>query len=195
MAPASSLSLAISEHADPELASRARAGDARAFRLLFERHAPGVRRFLRDLTGNAAVADEATQETFVRAHRKLATIHDDAKVAPWLFGIARMVAHEHRRTLRVRKPADDRVLEQHAALAPTPEAALLGAEADLALSRALATLGEERRAALLLRLDHQLAYEDIADAMGWSLAKVKNEIHRARLALRAELADFMRGAS
>ena len=49
------------------LASRALAGDQRAFRLIYERHAPAVFRFLRDQLGNESAADEATQETFVRA--------------------------------------------------------------------------------------------------------------------------------
>ena len=50
------------------------------------------------------------------------------------------------------------------------------------------------RAALVLRIDHGLAYEEIASLMGWSLQKVKNEIHRARLQLRASLAGYLEGA-
>ena len=55
-------------------------------------------------------------------------------------------------------------------------------------------VGEPRKSALLLRLDHGLAYEDIAEVMGWSVAKVKNEIHRARLQLRAQLARYLGGS-
>ena len=49
---------------------------------------------------------------------------------------------------------------------------------------ALGELSTHRRAALVLRLDHGLAYEEIATLMGWTLPMVKNEIHRARLKLR-----------
>ena len=59
------------------------------------------------------------------------------------------------------------------------------------MAEALGELREERRAALLLRIDHGLAYEDIAQVMGWSLPKVKNEIHRARLKLRERLAGHV----
>ncbi|HYH98469.1 sigma factor-like helix-turn-helix DNA-binding protein, partial [Hyalangium sp.] len=52
---------------------------------------------------------------------------------------------------------------------------------------------EERRSALLLRIDHGLPYEEIAQVMGWSLPKVKNEIHRARLQLRERLAAHVGG--
>ena len=79
--------------------------------------------------------------------------------------------------------------------APTPEAALLSGEADRVLAVALLDLGSERRAALLMRIDHDLGYGEIAVAMGWTLQKVKNEIHRARLQLRARLATYLEGAA
>jgi RNA polymerase sigma-70 factor (ECF subfamily) len=47
---------------------------------------------------------------------------------------------------------------------------------------------------LLLRLDHGLAYEDIAELMGWSLPKVKVELHRARQVLREELSKYQGGS-
>jgi RNA polymerase sigma-70 factor (ECF subfamily) len=59
------------------------------------------------------------------------------------------------------------------------------------LEGALADLSEDRRAALLMRIDHGLGYGEIAAAMGWTLQKVKNEIHRARLQLRASLAGYL----
>jgi len=59
------------------------------------------------------------------------------------------------------------------------------------LDGALADLDHERRSALLMRIDHGLGYGEIAEAMGWSLQKVKNEIHRARLQLRARLAGYL----
>ena len=48
--------------------------------------------------------------------------------------------------------------------------------------------------ALLLRLDHGLGYPGIAEALGWPLHKVKNEIHRARLAIRDDLVAYLGGA-
>ncbi len=171
------------------LAVRAQAGDAHAFRALFERHAPSVRRFLIDLLRNTETADEATQETFVRAHARLSTLRDADKVTAWLFGIAR---HVFREQIRVRKheSTEQRGYDEMDS-APTPEAALMGREADTMLATAMAALSEERRTALLLRLDHGLEYEEIAEIMGWSLAKVKNEIHRGRLKLRESLKHYL----
>ena len=179
-------------HSDEELLSRACAGDAEAFRVIFDRQAPGVRRFLGDLLRDDAAADEGTQETFVRAHQRLPTIEEPGKLQGWLFGIARMVSFEHlrrkRRDALPAAPVDEPVQIDRA---PSPEALLLSAESDRVLDGALAHLAEERRAALLMRIDHGLGYGEIASAMGWPLQKVKNEIHRARLQLRVSLAGYL----
>jgi RNA polymerase sigma-70 factor (ECF subfamily) len=184
---------------DP-LVARALRRDEAALAALYAAHAPAILRFLSDLLGDHAAAADATQETFVRAFRRLDTLRGADRVAPWLFGIARNVSLECRRARRRRGrvlvPAAPRAEDDAAegADAHTPEAELLGREAAGVVERALGRLSEERRAMLLLRLDHGLAYEEIAALMGFSLAKVKVEIHRARQVLRAELSAY-RGES
>ena len=173
------------------LVRRARAGDPQAFRTVFDRYVVRVRRFLRDLLREDAAADEATQETFVRAHRLLSGLRDEDRLASWLLGIARNVAMEQLRARRKARAGDDEATSELPDLSPSPEALLLGRESDRVLGEALAELDEERRAALLLRIDHGLGYDDIAGRLGWPLAKVKNEIHRARLELRAHLGKYL----
>jgi RNA polymerase sigma-70 factor (ECF subfamily) len=170
------------------LAERAGAGDAAAFRQIYERHAQAVFRFLCDLCGNRVAAEECTQETFVRAHRGVKEVREADKLLPWLLGIARNVSLEARRRAKRDAPAPAEEAEARPHPAPSPEALLLVREADRIVARAMARLSEERRAALLMHADHGLAYGEIAAALGWSLAKVKVEIHRARLVLRAEVA-------
>ena len=153
---------------------------------IYETHAPAVRRFLRGLLGNASLADDGAQETFVRAFRRLHTLRDRGCLRPWLFGIARLVAMELCRA-RGRFCSDGAAPE--AAARDTPESTLLGEETARIVADALAALSDDRRAALLLRVDHGLSYDEIAEAMGWSIAKAKIEVHRARLALRARLDD------
>jgi RNA polymerase sigma-70 factor (ECF subfamily) len=150
-----------------------------------------VYRFLLSLLGDRAGADEATQETFVRAHTRLHLMRDGDKLVPWLFGIARNVCMETRRKSRRSEPVDDNELDQRMADVANPEALLLHREADEILARALQHIPEDRRAALLLQMDHGLPYAEIAEILDWSLAKVKVEIHRARLRLRAELAKYI----
>ena len=195
----------------PEVVERARRGDAEAFRVIFDSTAAPVRRFCRDLLRNQSAADEAAQETFVRAHARLPSLRDGDRLLPWLLGIARLVSLEQLRRARREGPmpigagegdhAGDQGVSGAAGsgagglqeLGPGPEAALLGAEADRLLAEALGTLSEERRTALLLRIDHGLGYPEIAAALGWTLAKVKNEIHRSRLLLRERLGAYLEG--
>ena len=163
--------------------------DPRRLAETYAARGPAIRRFLRGLLGERAAADDATQETFARAFTRLANVEDPARLTPWLFGIARHVALEMRRERR--RTVD---LGEHEAPEPahhdTPERALLGREAVGVIDCALARLSTDRRAVLLLRLDHGVSYDDIAALMDWSLAKTKVEIHRARAVLREELARY-----
>jgi RNA polymerase sigma-70 factor, ECF subfamily len=174
------------------------ASDRAALAELYARHAPPIHRFLRDLLGDTALAADATQETFCRAYRRLGSLDDRGRSAPWLFAIARNVSLEMRRA-RMRHGrvfvASETSHDAHEAVCRmgSPESALLDQESVRVVGAALARLGEDRRAALLLRFDHGLAYEEIAEAMSWTLAKVKIEIFRAREVLRATLDAYRAG--
>lgn len=169
------------------------AGDGRQAQLtaLYAEHGARIHRFLRDLLGDPALAADGTQETFVRAYRKLGDLEEGARVAPWLFGIARHVSMELRRArFRAgRHVVADGTLPDAPSLS-SPESDYLGREALRVVAKALGKLSEERRAMLLLRLDHGMAYDDIALAMGASLAKVKVEIFRAREVLRGAMQEY-----
>src|SRR5712692_1530422 len=113
-----------------DLLDRARRGEPEAFRVIFDRHSPSVRRFLGDLLRDDAAADEATQETFVRAHARMRTLREDERVGGWLLGIARMVSLEQLRRWR-RDPLPLPEEEpREPDRSPSPEAALLSGEAD-----------------------------------------------------------------
>ena len=161
--------------------------------------APRVHRFVRDLLGDAALASDATQETFVRAFRRVEGLPHGTRLVPWVFGVARFVAMELRKARgRVRRVIDDGASPDDRAVdtrARSPEDVLLDREAVRVVERALLRLPEERRAVLLLRCDHGLAYDEIAQLMGWSLAKVKVEIFRAREVLREVLQQYRGGGS
>jgi RNA polymerase sigma-70 factor, ECF subfamily len=167
---------------------------------LYARHARSIHRFLCDMLGDHAAAADATQETFVRAFRRIDALICAERPALWLFGIARHVSREVRRARRRARrvitdaPADGAEERCDEASSPrSPEEELMGREAVRVVDGALALLSEDRRAALLLRLDHGLGYEEIAGLMGWSVPKVKVEIHRARQVLRAELLKYEGG--
>lgn len=188
-------SVPLEETSDEALVRRAQAGESDAFRVLFERNVSGVRRFLGDLLKDSSAADEATQETFVRAHSLLSRLNDKARLHGFLLGIARNVAFEHHRRGPTMEYVEEDETIEAVVPAPDPESLMLDRELESAFAEALGSLKPERRAALLMRLDHGLPYEEIAEAMGWSLPTVKNEIHRARLKLRQLMLPHVGGRS
>ena len=186
-----------SSRARPIVRTAPLTGDARTIlAALYAAHAASIQRFLRDLLGDATLAADGTQETFARAFRRLETLREDDKHLPWLFGIARNVSLEYRKARRVARDrfAGDDDIDAAPCGGRSPEAQLLGREAAKMVGRALEELSEERRAALLLRVDHGLSYEEIAAALGCSVAKAKVEVFRAREVLRAILRTYEGGA-
>ncbi len=145
---------------------------------LYEKYAPDVFRFALYLTGERSEAEDITSETFVRAWASPEAIRA-ATVKGYLFTIARNL---YRQTWR-KKSRNVALNEDMRDPAASPEArAVAGAELQAVLA-ALQQLPEEDRAALLMRANEGLTYEEISQAIGLSLASVKVKIHRARLAL------------
>ena len=126
-----------------DLVSRACRGDQEAFRLIFERYSRPVISFIYDLVGDREVAEELTQETFVRAYRSLHTMREETKLSTWLFGIARNVARE---SLRARARSgyhvdmDDKQVLDLSDSAPVPVNQLLNKELNELIQRSLAAL-------------------------------------------------------
>src|SRR5712672_1595934 len=81
-----------------DLVARACRGDEEAFRLIFERYSRPVISFIYDLVSDRGLAEELTQETFVRAFRSLPKLRQETKLSTWLFGIAKNVARESLRS-------------------------------------------------------------------------------------------------
>jgi RNA polymerase sigma-70 factor, ECF subfamily len=158
---------------------------------LYAAVAPRIHRFLSDLLFDSVLAKDATQETFARALLRPEVLRDEDRAIPWLFGVARNISLELRKARarhgRVMEPDPDG--RKTGVGSECPEAHFVGQEAARRLEKALRALSEDRRALLLLRLDHGLSYDAIAESMGFSLAKVKVEIFRARESLRASLEE------
>lgn len=149
-----------------------------AFHDLYARYAPDVYRFAFWLSGSPAEADDITAETFVRAwagRRKIRT----ETVKAYLFAIARNLFLRQQRQQK-RQVA----LTQAATQTESGPHGLV--EDRLALAEVLAQLQdlpESERAALVLRVQHELPYEEIARVLEISLSAAKVKVHRARLKL------------
>jgi RNA polymerase sigma-70 factor, ECF subfamily len=178
-----------------DLIRRARSGDQEAFRLIFERYARPVLSFITDLVGQRDLAEELLQETFVRAYKNLNSVRDDTKLSSWLFGIGRNVAREALRARR-RENRDylgldfpnDGIVDQ-AQVSPAQN--LLNKEMDDAMQSALALLEEDWRTIFVLKVLQQCSYQEIAGITGFSVPKIKTDLHRARLQMRRKMRPFL----
>ncbi|HKZ01444.1 MAG TPA: sigma-70 family RNA polymerase sigma factor [Pyrinomonadaceae bacterium] len=178
-----------------DLITRARAGEQDAFRLIFERYAKPVLSFIYEMVGERDLAEELAQETFVRAFKNLGRLRDDTKLATWLFGIGKNVARESLRSKRKEKQShcelDAAVLESETNSRVSPSEDLFGRELDTAIRKALDTLDDDRRLVFILKVYQQCRYDEIAEITGFSVGKVKTDLHRARVELRRRLSPFL----
>lgn len=176
-----------------DLIARACQGEQEAFRLIFERYSRPVIGFLYDLVSNRELAEELTQETFVRAYRNLASMREETKLSTWLFGIARNIAREAMRT-RVRDnhqvDLDDQAVLKLSDTKPVPVEELLGKELNEVIQRSLAALDEDKRLVFTLKVFQQCSYEEIAEITGFSIAKLKTDLHRARSEMRRRVRPY-----
>ncbi|MFE4062168.1 RNA polymerase sigma factor [Streptomyces sp. NPDC059096] len=165
---------------DGLLAVRAGEGDEEAFETLVRRHSPVMLQLATRLLGSRTEAEDAVQDAFVSAWRKLPEFRGESAFRTWMY---RIVTNRCLNQLRARRPATDldsvpepaapehqsspaRVAESHAATR--------------ALAVAMAGLSPEQRACWVLRELHGMSYETIAETVGISLQAVRGRVFRAR---------------
>ena len=180
------------EATDRDLMARLQAGDRDALGPLMERHHLRIYRIALAYLSDRDEAQDAVQETFVKAYQGAARWDGSSEVAPWLARIAVNHAidrYRHgRRRLRSETPLDD---EEHgeriAAPAPSPERRAMGREAGERISAALHALPDRQRAVVVLRLYEDMNLDEIARTLDMSLGTVKSSLHRALRRMRVTL--------
>jgi len=176
-----------------DLVTRVCQGDSDAFRLIFERYSRPVISFIFDMVNDRGLAEELTQETFVRAYRAIRTMRKDTKLSTWLFGIARNVARESiRARVRANRQVDlaDKSVMDLSDNKPVPVDGVLSKELNELIRRSLAALDEDKRLVFTLKVLHQCSYEEIAAITGFSIAKLKTDLHRARAEMRRRISPY-----
>ncbi|GIW71600.1 MAG: hypothetical protein KatS3mg102_1142 [Planctomycetota bacterium] len=166
---------ADSPPSDAALVERARAGDREAFGALVARYDKVVGLLCLQKLGRRADADDATQETFLKAFAALEELSEPARFGPWLYHIAFRVAIDHLRRRRRRRRAGLRSLEQLCASgselepvagAGAAEAAAVRREQAEQIMAAIGMLPDKYRLALTLRYYEHMSYREIARAPG-----------------------------
>jgi RNA polymerase sigma-70 factor (ECF subfamily) len=180
----------LSQLSDAALAEASAAGRAGAFDLIVECHRRGVYRLCYRFAGNHADASDLTQETFLRAYRGLDGFRGRSSLATWLYRIGVNVCLSNvggRAGAKAR--AAERLEEQPdiETRDDSPSEQLLKAERQAVVRAAIATLPNKQRAALILRIYHDLSHKEIADALGSSVGAVKTNLFHAVNSLRKRL--------
>ena len=171
---------------------RAAAGDADAFELLVRSHQEQVYRLCLRMLTDPEDAQDAAQESFLKAWRSLPGFRCDSAFSTWLY---RLTANICLDMLRSRKRRATVPLTQTDAdgaefalsvpdPAATPEQALLEKDTQARLAAALARLDPEQRQLIALRIDAELSYERIAELLDIKEGTVKSRLSRARERLR-----------
>jgi RNA polymerase sigma-70 factor (ECF subfamily) len=181
---------------------RTLAGDRDAFRVLMDRHLPAVLRMTYRITGNPEDAEEATQEAFLLAYKKLPGFREQAAFGTWVYRIAmncslNLVERRSRDPNWNAAPLDPPHAAQTIAVStrPTPEAELLNNEALRRRERAMLTLTPMERTAFVLRHMEEQPLQVIADALGVPVNSAKQAVFRAVAKLRRELTPSLRASS
>lgn len=169
-----------SQQSDALLATRASEGDEEAFEILVRRHTPVLLNLGVRMLGNRADAEDAVQDSFVSAWRRLPEFRGDAAFLSWMY---RITTNRCLNVLRSRRPTEP-IEESTEPSAPehlsSPVKAAEGTAAVRDLSSALATLSPGQRACWVLRELHGLSYREIGEVLDISEQAVRGRIFRVR---------------
>jgi RNA polymerase sigma-70 factor (ECF subfamily) len=180
------------------LIERVKAGDHRAFELIFDRYVSRVYRQALRLTGNEADAEDVVQETFLLAYRKATTFQGKSEFSTWLY---RLTVNAALTKLRQRKREKEVSLgnylpkfkEDGHHLMPVVDWSqdvdklVAGNEINQIIREALDQLSPVDRAVVVMSDLEDMSNREVGEALGLTIQAVKARLHRARLFLRGKL--------
>jgi RNA polymerase sigma-70 factor (ECF subfamily) len=194
--------IALNDSTDLQLVQQLRQGDASALEVLMGRYSDRAYRIAFGITRNSADAEEAVQDAFLALYQKAESFEGRGTLSTWLYRVvtnaALMKRRGRRREVEVSLEAKLPTFRDNGSRAgdmnvltadwsQNPEAELLSRETQAILERAIDTLPKSHRTVLVLRDVEGLSNEEVAEAVGETVAAVKSRLHRARMALREEL--------
>lgn len=177
-------------------ARAAQKGDRAAFMQIVDAYQRPVYNLCYRMLGDAADAEDAAQETFLRAYTKLKSYQHDRKFSSWLLSIASHYCIDLLRRRRYRLVSWDDLPPWRwlPAAGPQPEEVALTREAHHTLDTLLDSLPSDYRAAIILRYWYEMSYDEIAETLSTTVSAIKSRLFRARqmLATAAEQIEVER---
>jgi len=178
---------------DEELVARSRGGDLDSFNQLVLRWERPIYALAYRVIGREEDARDVAQETFLRAFRALAGFKGQAKFSSWLYRITLNLCRDwirrERRAPVAQAPEGVDLLELASSAEPTETVEDLVSRRELgrAVAKAMSTLPDEQRTAIVLKEYHGLTFQEIADLLDCPLSTVKTRLYQGLTVLRREL--------
>jgi len=174
---------------------RARGGDPEAFAELVELYQVPIHNLAYRMLGSATDAEDATQETFLRAYTRLDTYDPSRKFSSWILSIASHYCVDRLRRRRGNWLSMEEIQAGHWVpdKSPKPEAITIGHEQRDAVRRLLDQLPPHYRLVIVLRYWYGLSYEEMAEVTQSTKSAVKSRVHRARRTMAVKLAEAPAG--
>lgn len=171
---------------DPQIVRAAQGGDIGAFEVLVRSYQGDIWRLAWHLVRDRSLADDVTQDAFVRAYRFLPRYRGDSKFSTWLFAITRNCALDELRRAGRRHNLSNR-LDREPVRAPTEHSVRLE------VREAVACLPLELREPVVLIDMFGASYSEVSAMLGIPVGTVKSRVHRARATLAGALLDHVTG--
>jgi len=178
---------ALAELGESELVAASLAGHPGAFDLIVERHRRTVYQLCYRFVGNHEDASDLSQDVFLRAFRGLRNFKGQSSLGTWLYRIGVNVCLNR---ISAKAPVNEPI-EKHQYVddnAESPSDRMLRGERALQVRAAITRLPRKQRAALILRMYHDMSHQEIADTLGSSVGAVKANVFHALQNLKKLLA-------
>ena len=181
---------------DPDILGLFRSGNRElAFQRLVEAHGKAVYNIALFTLNDETLAQDATQDAFIRIYRGLAKFKGDAKLSTWLYRIVKNVCYDilkKRRPFSMDEVPESNLMDEGG---HSPEEQVLAAWEHQAVRNAVKQLPDSQRLAVTLYYFHDMSYDEVAAVMGQPLNTLKSYLHRARTALAKSLGQYQRSAA
>jgi RNA polymerase sigma-70 factor (ECF subfamily) len=184
-----------------ELMARIAEGDEYAFEILVNRHQTSVLNFIYRFIGDRTQAKDLAQELFIRVWQAAKTYKPEAKFTTWLYRItANLCLNELKSSRRkklfqfLRSDVDNEIHgeKDFPDGSPSPEDLLLAKERSHQITKALQSLPENQRMAVILKRYDDFSYEEIARILNCSVSAVESLLVRGKKSLQEKLAPYER---
>lgn len=175
--------------ADLELVERIRSGDGSAFEALYRQHATRLYNLANRMTGAKGEADDLLQDIFLLAYRKIASFRGESSLGTWLYRLAMNHCLDVLRNRQTRMGQHTDSLDEPDAVPVASPVPVLSAVSRIDLERAIASLPPACRAAFLLHDVEGFGHHEVGTMLGVSEGTSKSQVHKARMRIRAYLAN------